>query len=248
MIRPRPGEPPHPHTADALAPSWGLGDVVGGLVAAQVLSVVAVGIAVGASGWGSVEEFPLWAVALVQVPLWSGLLAGVLWAGRKGDGVVRDFGFAARWFDPLWGVSVGLVTQVVVLPLLYLPLLELWGRTSDDLARPARDLADRAEGPAGWAVLVLVVVVCAPVVEELFYRGLLLRSLQKRGWPAWAAVVVSAAVFAASHFQALQFPGLFVFGLILALMTVGSGRLGPAIWAHVAFNSTTVVSLYLSSF
>ena len=39
------------------------------------------------------------------------------------------------------------------------------------------------------------------------------------------------------HFQPLQFLGLFVFGVVLALADAGStGRLGPAIWAHVGFN------------
>ena len=89
-----------------------------------------------------------------------------------------------------------------------------------------------------------MVVFVAPVVEELFYRGLVLRSLEKRRWPRWAVVVGSAALFAAMHFQVLQFPGLFVFGVVLALMTLITGRLGPAIWAHAGFNGATVVLLY----
>ena len=55
--------------------------------------------------------------------------------------------------------------------------------------------------------------------------------------------MLSSAVFAAVHFQALQFAGLFVFGLVAALLTVRSGRLGPAIWAHIGFNLTTVTVL-----
>jgi membrane protease YdiL (CAAX protease family) len=212
-----------------------------------VLSVVTLLVVAAVAGWQSTEEIPLWAAALLQVPMWAGLLGAVLWAGSKGGGVVQDFGVRMRWFDPFLGVAVGAFTQLLVLPLLYVPLLELLDVSRDELARPARELSERAEGTWGWVVLSLMVVVGAPLVEELFYRGLLLRSLEKRRWPAVASVAGSAALFALLHFQPLQFAGLFVFGLVLAALSVGFGRLGPAVWAHVAFNASTVVVLYLET-
>ena len=84
----------------------------------------------------------------------------------------------------------------------------------------------------------------APVVEELFYRGLLLRSLQ-RYLADGPAVVLSGLVFAASHFELLQLPALAVVGVFLAVLVVRTGRLGPAIWCHIAFNTVTVVALAL---
>ena len=58
------------------------------------------------------------------------------------------------------------------MPLVYVPLRAWWPETfSDDrLEETARDLVDRADG-AAVVVLVLVVVVGAPIVEELVYRG-----------------------------------------------------------------------------
>ena len=41
----------------------------------------------------------------------------------------------------------------------------------------------------------------------------------------------------------MQFPGLFAFGVVAAVLTQRTGRLGTAIWAHVGFNLTTVVLL-----
>jgi membrane protease YdiL (CAAX protease family) len=199
------------------------------------------------AGWQRMSDAPLWAAALLQIPMWTGLVGAMIWAGSKGDGVVSDFGLRMRWFDPFVGGAIGVLAQLVVLPLLYIPLLELFDVSRDELARPARELSDRAHGASGWVVLGLMVVVGAPVVEELFYRGLLLRSLEKRRWPAVASALGSAAVFASLHFQALQFVGLFVFGLILATLSLVFRRLGPSIWAHVAFNASTVVVLYLGS-
>ncbi|MFV0316660.1 MAG: lysostaphin resistance A-like protein [Microthrixaceae bacterium] len=229
-------------------PWWGLGDVGAGLLLAQVLATVVAVFAYSAAGWEAADEVPLWATALLQVPLWAGYAGVTVWASNtKGLGLVEDFGFAGRTLDAPLGLLAGIVCQLVLLPLLYWPLLPLFGRTSDELSEPAEALAGRAEGTVGWILLTLIVVVGAPVVEELFYRGLFLRSLTKFGLPTWGAVLVSAAVFGGIHFQLLQLPGLFVFGVVLAVLTVHFGRLGPAIWAHVGFNGTTVVSLYLQS-
>jgi len=66
-------------------------------------------------------------------------------------------------------------------PLLYWPLSALFDDTfgKDQVEKPARDLVDRLQG--GWLVLiVLIVVVGAPLVEELLYRGLIFRSLEAR--------------------------------------------------------------------
>jgi uncharacterized protein len=230
---------------DRTLPSWGLGDVAIGILAAQVLSIVAVLIAYSAAGWKSSDDVPMWAGAVLQVPLWAGYLGAVWLAGRnKGDGLVRDFGLRFRPLDVPLGLVIGVGMQLIVLPLIYLPLLRLLDQTSDDLSRPARELADKAQGTVGWIVLALIVVVGAPVVEELFFRGLLLRSLQKRGLGDVWSCVVCAAVFAAMHLQPLQFVGLFAIGLVLSVLAVRTGRLGPSICTHAAFNATSVVLLY----
>jgi hypothetical protein len=49
--------------------------------------------------------------------------------------------------------------------------------------------------------------------------------------------------FALVHFQVLQIPGLFLFGLIAGTCAQRTGRLGMSILAHAAFNATAVVML-----
>src|SRR5207248_894152 len=90
-----------------------------------------------------------------------------------------------------------------------------------------------------WAGLLGV-----PIVEELFFRGLVLRSLLRR-WGPTASVIGSAVVFGVVHLELLQLPALVVLGLVLGVLVVRTGRLGPSIWAHGAFNAVTVVSLAL---
>ena len=82
----------------------------------------------------------------------------------------------------------------------------------------------------------------APVVEEIFYRGLLQRSLERR-FGVWPGILGSALLFGVSHFQLLQLPALVLFGVVLGLLAQRTGRLAAPIAAHIVFNMTTVLFL-----
>jgi membrane protease YdiL (CAAX protease family) len=144
------------------------------------------------------------------------------------------------------GGSIGALLQLVALPLLYWPLLRLLDKGASDLEGPAREVTDRADGPLGVLLLILIVGVCAPVVEEIFYRGLFQQALRKRGVPTAAAIGITAVVFGLSHGQLLQLPALILFGVVAGILAHRSGRLGPAIAAHVAFNMVTVIALLVA--
>jgi membrane protease YdiL (CAAX protease family) len=88
-------------------------------------------------------------------------------------------------------------------------------------------------------LLVLIAGVAAPVVEEIFYRGLLQRSLIRRVGPGWG-VALASVLFSAAHLQLLQFPALALAGGLFGILAYRCGRLGPAIVAHMVFNLTAV--------
>lgn len=189
------------------------------------------------------DDLPLGWVAVAQLGLWFGLLGAPLWAAtRRGNGVVADLGWSFRARDAPLGLTIGVICQFVLLPLVYLPIFWLTDLDADELSQVAKELTDRAVDPVSVVLLVLVVGIGAPIVEEIFYRGMVLRALGRMAGPA-VAIGGSAFWFAASHFQPLQFPGLFVFALILAWMAHRTERLGMAIFAHMGFNLSTVVVL-----
>ena len=228
---------------------WGLGDAVAGFGLALVGSQIVLAIVLAATDRTAeqVDDLPLSLVALAQAGLWVGLLGVPVLATRlKGNGVIADLGLRARWSDVWQGVGAGVVLQLVVIPLLYWPLLDVLGKDPSDLEGPARNLTDRASGPAGVLLLVLIVGVGAPVIEEIFYRGLLQGALVKRGLPPVVAILISATIFGASHFELLQLPALILFGATAGLLAHRTGRLGPAITAHMAFNMVSVVALLAS--
>ncbi len=225
---------------------WGLGDVVAGFVVALVGSQIVLAIVLAASGRSvdEVDDLPLSLVLLAQVGLWAGLFGAPWLATRlKGDGLVADLQVRVERRDLWRGGGLGVLLQLVAVPLVSLPWIWLLGEERSELERSAEDLIDRAIGPLGVILLVLIVVIGAPIIEEVFYRGFMLGALRNRGLSPVLANVVTATVFAASHFQMIQFPALLVFGLAAGVLAQRAGRLGPAIAAHVAFNLVTVLAL-----
>lgn len=226
--------------------TWGLGDVVLGFAIGLTGSqLVLAGILVATDR--SPEEaadLPLSLLAVTQMGLWIGLLGAPVVATRlKGNGLVADLRLTARWSDLWRGGGLGVALQLVALPLLYWPLLELLDKGPSDLEGPAREITDRADGALGVILVVLIVGIGAPIVEEIFYRGLFQGALVKRGMSPGAAIAINATAFGLSHAQLLQLPALIMFGAAAGVLAHRAGRLGPAIAAHVAFNMVTVTSL-----
>lgn len=220
---------------------WGLGDAVLGIVLAWGITILLSPLILALTGANDSSDIPLRTVALLQVPLDGTMVAVALYTSIvKGRGPVLDFGLAAKLRDIL-ALFVGAVTQYAVL-LVYLPLLWSGVINSNDVSKPAQDITNKATDAPGVVLLVLIVVVAAPICEELFFRGLVLRAIEKRYGRSWA-IGGSSLVFAAAHFEPLQFPALFLFGLVTAVYATRTGRLAPGMWAHMAFNGLAVITL-----
>jgi len=229
-VRPAPGEPRF-QAGHAFA-AWLIAALVA--LSGQIAILAATGYADATA-----DNRPLWLDAVLLIPLWVSLLAATMIISHQwGTGSLRDdYGLRFRAFD-LLGIPIGIASQAVLVPAIYWVL-----RVSpEEVSSQARTLTDRAGSDAEVVLLVLMVVVGAPIIEELFFRGLLMRAIQAR-WNDGLALVASALFFALVHFQPLQIPGLFAFGLILGTCAQRTGRLGMGILAHSAFNATAVVML-----
>ena len=80
----------------------------------------------------------------------------------------------------------------------------------------------------------IVIVVIAPIVEELIFRGAGFGLLRRFG--ATIAILVTAFAFAAIHGLFEAFPLLFLFGAGLAWLRERTGSVYPCIVLHGAFN------------
>jgi uncharacterized protein len=224
---------------------WGLGDVVwvwfAGLVAAAIVASVATELR-GRDAGLDPDGLDLVVGLLAQnVTI---LLALVFVSRRKGRGTLReDFGLVVRLADWPW-LAVGVLLQVVSFGMV--ALLDVVGGSLEQ--QQAVETLEKSQGPE-LVVLVLGVALVAPVVEELLFRGLLLRSLARR-WSSVAAVAVSAVTFAVVHLLdpstlPVMAPLLLV-GVIAGLRSVRTGDLSQAILLHGGFNLLSAVVLVMA--
>jgi uncharacterized protein len=85
-----------------------------------------------------------------------------------------------------------------------------------------------------WGGIVRVVVL-APVIEELIFRGVIFSGFQKNYAPFWA-IFFSALLFALFHLNPWQLGPTFLLGLLLGLVRLRTGSLLAAIFTHALHN------------
>jgi membrane protease YdiL (CAAX protease family) len=86
---------------------------------------------------------------------------------------------------------------------------------------------------------ILLAVVVAPISEEVFFRGGVLAGFRNSGHAGWG-VVFSSALFAVMHFRPYEIPDLFLFGVIIAYLFLGTRTLRAPIIAHAVSNAITL--------
>jgi membrane protease YdiL (CAAX protease family) len=186
---------------------------------------------------------PEWYVVSSLVGVWIGFgLAPVVASRVAGTRhFVADLGLRFRPID-LLGVPIGIACQYLIM-LAYLPFKS----HLHDYNAPVTKITGSSHG-GGLLLIGVLTVVFVPFFEELFFRGLLLKGLVRVLTPVeeipqrarllgvTAAIVLDGVIFALAHFEVQQFAGLAVFGVVLALLSYRTGRLGMNMLAHGSFN------------
>lgn len=88
-------------------------------------------------------------------------------------------------------------------------------------------------------------IIIAPIVEEFFYRGLILNGLSKK-YNTPKSIIISSTIFALMHSNMIQDINAFVFSLIISYVFLYSGSLKLAIFIHISNN--VIVTLFSSFF
>jgi membrane protease YdiL (CAAX protease family) len=185
------------------------------------------------------------AVLVVSLPVQAAAtLATLALLGRRHAGVrfPAQVGLAWRWGDAAW-IAAGLVLQFLVAVVVGSLLNLLPGEPSQQQV-----VEVASEVPRDWVLVVVfaLLVVVAPVVEEIVYRGVLLSRLRRSMGP-WPAILVAAGAFAAIHLvdpaAVYAVPGLFLIGVALGWLALSTGDLGVPIAVHAGVNLTAVVLL-----
>ncbi len=101
---------------------------------------------------------------------------------------------------------------------------------------------DIAEGFGTIPVQVLLIVIAAPISEEVCFRGMLFGGLREK-LPRLAAALLSGLIFGGLHALTgvSAVPPLLVFGFLLALLYEKTGSIVPGIILHMLNNSVALL-------
>lgn len=190
-------------------------------------------------------DWPVWTYLAISVLL--GYVPSLTWcwyASQQwglGDGFRADFGVTTRAADWGWGPLTWLscfAAQVIVGIALLL--------TDAPVSSNTEGIRELRSDVAFRVAIVLVAVVIAPIVEEIVFRGAVLRSLLSV-MPAPVAIGLQGVLFGVAHFRP-DF-GVGNIGLLVVLSAVGAvlgmsayllGRIVPAIAGHAILNGIAV--------
>ena len=97
----------------------------------------------------------------------------------------------------------------------------------------AEQLSELLKSDFGFVTLCIF----APFVEEMVFRGAILRKLLTTANRPWIAIVVSALLFALVHLNPAQMPYAFVAGIFLGWLYWRTGSIAPGVVYHCVSNS-----------
>jgi len=134
------------------------------------------------------------------------------------------------WWRRQAPAAIGLVVAALMF---YLVLSVVW--TQAVLGHGANPFVPQIhESTAAEVLTGFAVAICAPVVEEIFFRGLLYRALRNRLNVAGAAVIVGV-LFGMVHASTYPLDSLLpkaAFGVVACLLYERTGSLYPSIALH----------------
>lgn len=184
----------------------------------------------------------------------AAVILGVLvtWLSISHKGWVRIIGIPekGRWGKQL---GAGVVSGLILFPLITIVvggiLSLILGAITGEQVQPPEQVGEHLT-TLGAAITVAYAFVLAPIGEELFFRGILFRSLRDRhGF--WAGGVGSAFAFGLIHFipgnpadAALLMIAMFFTGLGLCYIYERRGTLVAPIAAHITFNVIGIVLIF----
>ena len=93
---------------------------------------------------------------------------------------------------------------------------------------------------------IIMTVILAPILEEILFRGIIMKGMINNGTKPLLAIALSAFIFGVVHFNPWQFAGALLLGLVLGLVYYKTKSLLMSILLH-AFNNLISAMLMLYS-
>lgn len=148
---------------------------------------------------------------------------------------------ASKFYVLRWTVMIFGVTHAVATLFHYLfVLLQKIGLRLNDLPSVPHD------SPFETVMYFITVVICAPIFEELLFRGFLLTRLRRFG--SWFAIITTGIMFGLFHQNHQQLFFATAFGILTAFVASRTRSIIPGIIAHICLNGYAFILELLTSF
>ena len=224
--------------AVGIAPgNWGINRVLIGIFVAVGAVLIGVGIVSAFDPDLESEGASLAAQAVVALSL-IGVAVGFARASGA-SGPLASLGLRRAGWAAI-GLAFAVWFAYVIVAAQIAPLLQ------PDQQDVTRDLGVD-ESTVGLILAGFLIVVAAPLSEEIFFRGFMFAGL-RRAISLWPAAAISAAFWGLLHLSGGNFGvavQLTIFGLLLAWLYEHTGSLWPPIVAH-AFNNALAFTLLVT--
>lgn len=119
------------------------------------------------------------------------------------------------------------------------------GQPLDPIAHQTLGLLQSQPEMNRWVFLViLAVVIGAPVIEEIVYRGTIQALIRSSTISPWPSILITATIFSLVHYRVTipaALPGLFILGLGLGIAYDYTGRIITPIIMHLLFNLANII-------
>jgi|GEM_PF-2846865 len=135
----------------------------------------------------------------------------------------------------------------IILPGALITLLYFLGRDTGSEVSSEEFATGILANQASLPFVVFVLLVIAPIFEEIIFRGFMFRGIEKSPLGPVGAILVTSFVFTIVHQQyaGTALIGLFVLSLLLGLTRARTGSIIPAITMHFIFNAGAVAAYFL---
>jgi len=170
------------------------------------------------------------------------IVAALTALANKRGADLEDFGVRRFKLPKAIGYSFGALVSIYALTAVYKLAASASG-FENTVRTEAQMLRWFGPGPSGFVLALIVAVIVAPVVEELFFRGFVHNALRARIGVV-GAIVVSSLIFALYHANLwLIIPVMFL-GMALAWLFETQQSLGPPILFHALYNFLAIIQIY----
>ena len=136
--------------------------------------------------------------------------------------------------------------SILIASAVFIVVMGLWTNYFSELAGLPDNMKDVFEQMMNNPLGIISIVVMAPLVEELLFRGAIQGHLMRKWKMPYLGIVVSSLIFGVVHGNPAQIPFAFVVGMSLGWMYYLTGSLIPGILMHFINNGSSVLLYALS--